>query len=321
MSERKWVKTNFLKIWSDNPRHGLQTENSKDLTEAQIINILIEVVGENKMFNLAKSICEEGGLIGSTNPVVVLNNIYYCVYDGNRRISCIKFLKDPNIIESDSLRDKIKDLLNKFDVSFLDDVFVYETSEEDALRIMDTMHTGDQDGIGIIAWDSYQRDVSLVKRNKKPMYSNAYTIASMLGYRKKSDFVIPYTDLDRLFSSQYLKNTLNFKVEKSNKDKIEDIILFLLKYKSELNFKSFSREFNQTSVASSEDVPMQRFCNWYLDQKKGKSQYAVYAHSITLFEDEEYKDELLNIKVFDSEGVEIKVEPTDIKIYYIASIY
>lgn len=185
MSERKWVKTNFLKIWSDNPRHGLQTENSKDLTEAQIINILIEVVGENKMFNLAKSICEEGGLIGSTNPVVVLNNIYYCVYDGNRRISCIKFLKDPNIIESDSLRDKIKDLLNKFDVSFLDDVFVYETSEEDALRIMDTMHTGDQDGIGIIAWDSYQRDVSLVKRNKKPMYSNAYTIASMLGYRKK----------------------------------------------------------------------------------------------------------------------------------------
>lgn len=65
---------------------------------------------------------------------------------------------------------------------------------------------------------------------------------------------------------------------------------------------------------------MQRFCNWYLDQKKGKSQYAVYAHSITLFEDEEYKDELLNIKVFDSEGVEIKVEPTDIKIYYIDPI-
>ena len=72
MSKIHEVGIDDLLIWSDNPRNGFMSSAPK-MTEINAINLLVDVVGEKKMFNLAKDIIDSSGLNGNTFPVVVKN--------------------------------------------------------------------------------------------------------------------------------------------------------------------------------------------------------------------------------------------------------
>ena len=68
------IEVNELRIWSDNPRYGNAEHMDSLMDEATAINVLADVVGEQKMFALAKDIIEKGGLLGNTLPTVVLTD-------------------------------------------------------------------------------------------------------------------------------------------------------------------------------------------------------------------------------------------------------
>lgn len=304
MNERKMMQVTDLLVWTDNPRHGLQ-DKSDFTTEKDVINLLIDIVGEEKMYNLAKDIFDSHGLMGNVMPTVVEQNNKFWVYDGNRRLSSIKILLDPNLIDSINLRKRIKALTSDTDLSFLNTIDVFLTTEENALTLMDKTHGGELNGVGVIPWDSYQRDISLVKRNKNALYEHAYKIASLLDIKKKKDFSIPYTDLNRLFGSKYLKDTFGI-IDLSSiyKQNIIEAIDELLIYKSQKGFKSFSREFNivDAGTETDSDKPIRKFCEWYLDRKKGKVKYHIKLQSVKLFVDEPYCFGLHNVSITDENG-------------------
>ncbi|MCL2140782.1 MAG: hypothetical protein FWH42_03790 [Dehalococcoidia bacterium] len=300
MKSKETKSVDTLKIWSDNPRHGLQISDTTNMSERDIINVLIDVVGEEKMHNLAQDILNEKGLMGNVLPTVVEKDSNFCVYDGNRRISCIKFLRNPSLIDSQNLRGKISNLVGNNDLSFLDFVDVYVTDEEEALRLMDKTHGGEQLGVGVIAWDSYQRDVSLSKRNKPIKYPHAFNVASVLEIKRKSEFLIPYTDLDRLFGSKLLRETFGIlELNSSNKKNIINAQTELLAYRGEKGFKSFSREFNIIDAGGEDDSikPIRNFCEWCMERKRGQAEFIIFAKHAKLFEDELFDYSMLEIVI------------------------
>lgn len=304
MDERKQIAITDLVIWTDNPRHGLQSSN-ESLTEKDVINILVDVVGSDKMFNLAKDIFTSHGLMGNVIPTVVERDGKYSVYDGNRRLSAIKFLRNPDILDDLDLRKRVHLLVDNIKLDFLDVVDVFITTEENALELMDKTHGGEQNGIGVIPWDSYQRDISLSKRNKTPLYPYAYKIAKVLGIKRKKDFLIPYTDLNRLFASQFLRNIFEIKeISSIEKDKVVNAITELKLYKEYKGFNSFSREFNIIDAGDESDSekPIRRFCDWYSERQKGKDKYQICLQAVKLFTDNIYSINLHDIKIKDTQG-------------------
>ncbi len=314
MEDRKYLNLDELLVWSDNPRHGPQ--EGENFSEEEVINILIDVVGAEKMYNLIADIFASKKLMGNVNPVVVLENSKYFVYDGNRRVSALKILKNPAIVEDNNLRNKVVKLIGDEDVSFVNKVFVYITDENEALEIMDKTHAGEQQGIGMISWEPYQRDISLDRRRKALKYPYAFSVAQALGYNIKSFDKIPYTDLDRLFGSKILRN--HFSVSEENDDyttRAEYVVGMLIKYKSHKRFRSFSRQFNITD-ASTPDGPMLDFCKWVDSQEVEKKDFYFKTNSVDIFTDESFSFESLNLQILDAEKNAIPYTLDELKIQY-----
>lgn len=317
MEDRKYLALEELVVWSDNPRHGLQVSQD-ELSEQEVINILIDVVGAEKMYNLIADIFASKKLMGNVNPVVVQNGSKYYVYDGNRRVSALKILKDPSIVEDTALQARIKKLIDNQDVSFANSVFVYITNEEEALEIMDKTHIGEQQGVGMISWEPYQRDTSLNRRGKTLQYQYAFSVCKALGYTMKSFNKIAYTDIDRLFGSKPLRDF--FKIDENDPDyspKAEYIIGMLLKYKEEKGFRSFSRQFNTTS-STTEDAPITAFCEWAAEQEKLKKNFYFKTTPVSIFSDEAFSFEMLNLSIVDDHKQTVHFDASDLSIHYVS---
>ena len=84
------VRVNDIYVWSENPRHADEIDDH-NIPESEVINILINIVGHDYMYNLANDILNDG-LMGNLKPVVVEKDAKLLVYDGNRRIAAIKLL-------------------------------------------------------------------------------------------------------------------------------------------------------------------------------------------------------------------------------------
>lgn len=281
-------KINDLRIWSDNPRYGYGSEL---MDEPTAINVLIDVVGENKMYALAKDIVKSKGLLGNTLPTIVEKNGEFLVYDGNRRISTIKYLFNPELIKFDSFRSKIEKLVKGKDLSFLSSVNVLLTDEDNALRIMDGTHTGERGGAGLIPWDAYNRDISLASRNRQVLYPIAFAISKILGLNKKTDFDIKYTDYQRLFSSTALRTEFGITTfDDAHKQGIQSAVNALRAYKDFIKFPSYSREFNTTKDESDSDLPISRFISWHKQVTTPLAIYSISFASIEIFEGDEIPD-------------------------------
>jgi hypothetical protein len=297
MSEWKFVPLSDLVVWSDNPRHGMQLEEGEEHREEEVINILVDVVTPKKMFNLIKDVFARKGLNGNVVPVAVESGGKYYIYDGNRRISALKLLKRPSIIENADLKRNVEELVGTADVSFVDQVFVYVTNDAEAIELMDRTHSGEQDGVGVIPWEAYQRDISLVRRGKGAMYPAAFTAAKTLGYLKRREFKIPYTDLDRLFSSKTLKDCFGIgQMTDAYSSQIQEAGKYLLQYKSVKRFQSFSRHFNITGTGTS-NGPIQQFCDWVKETWKPRPDYVIQVSTSELFANQRFHLDIGKIEV------------------------
>ena len=313
MGKRKYLHLDELLVWSDNPRHG--PHENGDISEIEAINILIDVVGTEKMYNLIADIFAYKGLMGNVNPVVVYKNDRYYVYDGNRRVSALKIINNPSIIEDTGLQKKVFALIEDEDISFIETVFVYSTDEDEALEIMDKTHSGEQQGVGMISWEPYQRDYSLARRGKSLIYPFAYNVAKTLGYNIRSFETISYTDLNRLFGSKVLRDHFNLSEENHEFSKTADYVVGMLKkYKQEKKFRSFSREFNITDPTN--EGPITKFCNWVVKQEKNRKNLYFKSQAVELFVDEIFSLEMINLQILDKNKKAIPFNFEDLDIIF-----
>ena len=81
------------------------------------------------------------------------------VFDGNRRVTCLKLLKDPHRAPTEELQTYFKALSDKDD---FEPITLIECRIEDDAEVIDEIlerrHTGSQGGIGQSNWDDRAKE-------------------------------------------------------------------------------------------------------------------------------------------------------------------
>lgn len=243
------IPLNDLTIWTDNPRIG------NALDEESAINLLVESVGIKRMLVLAKDILENG-LSETELPSIVEEKGTLLVYDGNRRLTCLKIMFSPSVIKDLEIQARFQSLFSstKREHFFprFEKIKVFHTTRDRALYLMDLAHNGEQEGKGRIAWEAYQRDIALSKRGLPVQYKAALHVCHILfDIPKKKDFSggPSYTDLDRIFISSLIKQKIGITSDYSSlsiaeEESIHFTYHVLREARSRLSIRSYSRFFD-----------------------------------------------------------------------------
>jgi len=188
-----------LSLNPDNDRHG----SLKD--EPSAIQWLLENRSTH-MQALAKDLASTKRLYEP--PLVRFDaDKKYIVFDGNRRMCCVKLFMDPVLAPSESWKDFFTDLRSKE----LIEAFSAITCEvESDLTVIDEMlyrrHTGSQDGVGRSQWDPEGKSFFLQRTGKGSVgLGQAIERALKTEQLISEKIELPWSNLERLFSSEPIR--------------------------------------------------------------------------------------------------------------------
>lgn len=317
------LSINDLLVWSENPRLNLDTKINH--SESEIINLLIEIVGTDKMYKIAEDIFKNG-LAGNHLVLTVQKEDKYLVFDGNRRISSLKFLRNPDIIDDPFFRQRIISLKKNDSPKELnfENMNVYcaiAPDEKEAHRLMDLEHMGEQEGKGTIPWDSYVQDDVRVRRGFAPLMPISNFVYKNLNLTKDDFNRFPYTDINRIFASKIFKDTFGIKdykdVSETNIAAIKEGYRALLEYKKIKRFRSFSRRFDVINESKDGRNPMLDFIKWYNDNSK-YDYYISHKEDLIIYQGDTFSISQLKVKVTDKKREEIVYAKDELEFTFIS---
>lgn len=187
-----------LRLNPDNDRHG----PLKD--EASAIQWLLENRNSH-MRALAEDLANTKRIYEP--PLVRSDGGAYVVFDGNRRMCCVKLFMDPTLAPSERWKDFFADLASKD----LIDAFSRITCEvERDLSVIDEMlyrrHTGSQDGVGRSQWNPEGKSFFLQRTGKASVgLGEAVERALKAEQLIAETMELPWSNLERLFSSEPIR--------------------------------------------------------------------------------------------------------------------
>ncbi|SIQ03785.1 hypothetical protein [Halanaerobium kushneri] len=204
------IKIPNLFINTENPRFEI-ADSQKEAIENMIEN------QNQKLYRLAVDIIESG-LNPSDLPIVTSlddSKNRYRVLEGNRRITALKLLLEPNIASSknNNLKKKFKRLNKQYDISGFEEITCVAFEEEaDAIHWIEIKHSGQLDGIGTVTWDATS------KRRFERRLGKSTKCLQVLEFIKESDILneetknnfnsIAITNLERLISDPAVREFL-----------------------------------------------------------------------------------------------------------------
>jgi hypothetical protein len=204
----KNIPLRSLTVNRANDRHG-ELEN-----ETAAIAWLFNT-REQHMRNLAKDIVDKGKIYEL--PLVSPDGTKFIVFDGNRRITCLKLLEDPRRAPTIELQTFFRELRAKWPGTFPDQVQCQVEADRDHIdEILFRRHTGTQSGVGQSTWDDRMKANFIGRTGKGSGFNVADEIeqrlskAGLLPAKKK----IPRSTMNRLLSSEAFRNRLGFSVNK-----------------------------------------------------------------------------------------------------------
>lgn len=132
--------------------------------EAAAIFAIIQA-SESKVRNLAKDIAETGLSLANNIVVVSMEDEQgkYVVMEGNRRISCLKMIENPELVPSSNpqLKNFFQSLAASTNADWraqnLENINCVVCSEAEALREVERRHATGQDGVGLENWEAMAR--------------------------------------------------------------------------------------------------------------------------------------------------------------------
>jgi len=189
-----------LKVNSSNDRHG-------DLKDESTAIAWLFDKKEDHMKGLANDIVKVGEVYEP--PLVVKRNGSYIVYDGNRRVTCMKLLKDPRKAPNKDTRLYFQKLAEKWSGEFPKEITCRIESDIDRVdEILYRRHTGSQSGVGQTTWDGRMKDNFIERTGKSKGKKISDAIENVLRKADKLPTVrqIPRSTLDRLLSSEEYRN-------------------------------------------------------------------------------------------------------------------
>ena len=169
--ESKMIKVNDLLVNPENYRYI----NDADDERTAIISMFNVTTGNphKEMINLAKDIVVDG-LNPFEMPIVCYDDVTkkYIVYDGNRRITCIKLMTQYKHNESISKAIPCVEEIYKLSCNITEIQCVVYEDVDDAIHCLYKIHQDVNDGVGRKQWD-YQAKMKAeaAKGNKSKTYS------------------------------------------------------------------------------------------------------------------------------------------------------
>jgi hypothetical protein len=197
-----------LLVNSANDRHG-ELEN-----ETAAIAWLF-THHESAMRKLAKDLTETGEIYEP--PLVWPDGMNYIVFDGNRRVTCLKLILQPKRAPSLELQAFFKGLKANWKGVFPDRLDCQiETDRERIDEILLRRHTGTRGGIGRNPWTD-RMTATFVERTGK---GGGVNVADEIEKRLESAGMlpgkkIPWSTANRLLSSEGLRNRVGISVSRS----------------------------------------------------------------------------------------------------------
>jgi hypothetical protein len=197
----------FLVVNRANDRHG-ELEN-ETAAIAWLFNNF-----EQHMRNLSKDIVAKGQLFEP--PLVFQDGKKFIVFDGNRRITCLKLLDKPQRAPTIELQEFFVDQRAKWKGDFLHTIECQTELDRDRIDdILFRRHTGTQGGVGQTTWDDRMKSNFINRTGMGGGFNVADEIEKRLSEagllpRKK----IPRSTLNRLLSAEAFRNRVGFTLNK-----------------------------------------------------------------------------------------------------------
>lgn len=169
---------------------------------------------EQHMRNLTKDIVDRGEIYEL--PLVAPEKSQFIVFDGNRRVTCLKLLDDPRRAPTVELQTFFKEQRARWTGAFLKDVQCQVETDRDRIdEILFRRHTGTQNGVGQSTWDDRMKSTFVARTGKGSGPSVAdeiekrLTDAKLLPARRK----IPRSTLNRLLSAEPFRSRVGFSMK------------------------------------------------------------------------------------------------------------
>lgn len=212
--KKKAIKLTNLSVSIENPRFEMVT-NQRDAIQMMVAD------QPEKLIKLAKDILDAG--LNPGDPVYVTadstSKSRYTVLEGNRRISILKILNSPEIVDnkSSAFINKLKPYIQTFKKNPIINIecLVFDDAA-DADKWIELKHTGENSGVGTVSWDSTQQ----ARFNKKVKGHNPIALQAIEflersshtdGKLKQDLSKLSYTNMERLLTDPDVRETLGIK--------------------------------------------------------------------------------------------------------------
>lgn len=211
----KRLPLSSLVVNPENDRHG-ELENET----AAIAQLFASQ--ELHMRNLAKDLVSKQEIFEP--PLVFPKGDRFIVADGNRRVTCLKLLATPRRAPTVELQRFFADLRKKWTGKFPEKIECRVEADRDRVDdILFRRHTGVQGGIGQSNWNDRMKNNFVIRTGKGSGLHVADEIEKRL---KASEMLpsrkIPRSNMNRLLSSEALRNRLGISVRKGKLDFIRE---------------------------------------------------------------------------------------------------
>lgn len=183
---------------------------------------------ERHMRNLAKDIVENGEIY--ENPLVAPEKDKFIVFDGNRRVTCLKLLAEPRRAPTSGLQQFFCEQRKRWQGIFPDKISCQVETDRDRIdEILFRRHTGTQNGVGQSTWNDRMKSTFVMRTGKGSGPSVADEVerrlaaANLLPSRRR----IPRSTLNRLFSTETFRQRVGITMKGGKLEFINDEIASL----------------------------------------------------------------------------------------------
>lgn len=189
------LRLDALAINRANDRHG-ELEN-----ETAAIAELFRL-REQHMRNLAADIVNEHGIYDT--PLVGPDGDRFIIYDGNRRVTCLKLIANPNRAPSQDLQRFFQQLQDQWPNDFPEYITCQLEADRDVIdAILFRRHTGSQGGIGQSDWDDRAKTNFIERTGRGGRVDVAVEVEALLEHEGRlPQNNLPRSTMNRLLSSE-----------------------------------------------------------------------------------------------------------------------
>ncbi len=213
-NQEQTLRISQLLVDVQNPRLPSVKESQQEA-----IRSMVHVQGD-KIIALAKHLVENGPNPSSL-PIVMPNNNsegMFDVLDGNRRVTALKLLESPSIVE-DILAGKayqsLKQLCKSFEQNPINQLNCFiVASRDDADTWIQLIHRGQNEGAGLVEWDGQVAARYDARVGSKPFALHVLDFVkdnaelSEETQRRIDEGKFPITNLERLVNTPYVREKL-----------------------------------------------------------------------------------------------------------------